>query len=127
VRGTSLLHWSLGLVANYRYPTDRVPCIQATSQDKERGVHPRATMCPTVPDPAPPAKVGIGAAMCLPTPELASLIGRATMLPRVPWPWTHWEGSGAPRVLWLRIVPPCWESSGLPRVLRFPVGHGSQT
>jgi formate-dependent nitrite reductase membrane component NrfD len=35
----------------------------------------------------------------------------------------HWT---SPRVLWLRILPPCGEGSGLPRVLRPSVGCGTQ-
>jgi hypothetical protein len=74
-----------------------------------------------------PAKVGSEATTCLVAPDSASLIGRAPMLACVPWLRTRWEGSGAPRILWFRILTPCGEGSEPPRVLWFPVGRGPQT
>jgi hypothetical protein len=44
------------------------------------------------------AKVGSEATTCLMALDLASLIRRAPMLPRVSWLRTRWEGSGVPRV-----------------------------
>jgi hypothetical protein len=51
------------------------------------------------------------------------LIGRALMSPHVSWLQTYGEGSGASRVLQLRILPPYRWALVLLRVL----GHGSQT
>jgi hypothetical protein len=50
-------------------------CVQASSQDKEQGVHLCAATCPTAPD-------------------LASLLRRAPTLPCVPWLWAPppWRG-----------------------------------
>jgi hypothetical protein len=38
----SLVYSHVVMLCDYRYPEDRVPRIQALSQDKEQGVHPRA-------------------------------------------------------------------------------------
>jgi hypothetical protein len=73
-----------------------------------------------------PAEVGSGAATCSAALEPASLVKRALAPPCVPWVRTYWEGSSAPCVMCLRILPPCGEGSGPPRILRPPVGHGPQ-
>jgi hypothetical protein len=41
-----------GSGGHYRYPTDRVPRIQALNQDKEKCVHLNTTTCHMAPDPA---------------------------------------------------------------------------
>jgi hypothetical protein len=67
---------------------------------------------------------GLRCTTCPAALDRASLIRRALALPHVPWLWTHWEGSGVPRVLRLWILR---EGSWLPCDLRFPMGHGPQT
>jgi ribonuclease HI len=81
------------------YPVDQVSLH--TSFKSRHGVGRAPTRCHMSYSTGPclQAKVGSGGATCLAAPEPASLIGRALTPPRVPWLWTHWEGSGTPRVL----------------------------
>jgi hypothetical protein len=59
-----------------------------------------AASCTMAPDPLG----GLRCTMCPTAPDPASLIKRVPVPPHVPWLRTHWEGSGAPRVLRLRIL-----------------------
>jgi hypothetical protein len=80
----------VGLEATVSTLQTEYPRMQASSQEKEWGVQPCATTCPTAPEPA-------------------SLVRRAPTPPRVSWLQTRGEGFGAPHVLYLRILPPCGE------------------
>jgi hypothetical protein len=109
-----------------RYHVDQVP--QHISFKTRLGAG-RAPMCRHVSystGSCLSAKVGSKVVTCPATPYPTSLIRRDLTPTHVPWLRTHWEGSGAPRVLWLKILPPCWEGSGLPRILQSPVGHRPQ-
>jgi hypothetical protein len=85
-----------GSGGHYRYPTDRVPRIQALNQDKEKCVHLNTTTCHMAPDPASLSRQArtlphasrlaprlLGAVTCCTTPDPTSLLGRAPVLSRV--------------------------------------------
>jgi hypothetical protein len=100
-----------------RYPVDQVPQHISFKTRQGAGRAPMRHHVSYSTGSCLSAKVGSKVVTCPGTPYPASLIRRDPMPPHVLWLRTHWEGSGAPCVLWLKILPPCWEGSGLPRIL----------
>jgi hypothetical protein len=60
------------------------PLVQASSQDKERGMQPRSVTCPAAPEPASQPRWALRLP-CVQRLWSAPLIGRALEPPCVPW------------------------------------------
>jgi hypothetical protein len=67
------------------YPTDRVPLHTSFKSRQGAGHAPMRCHVPCSTGPCLPAKVVSRVATCPVALDPASLIGRALMLPRVPW------------------------------------------
>jgi hypothetical protein len=107
-----------------RYPTDRVSQHTSFKLRQGAGRAPMRCHMPCGTRPYLLGKVRSGAAKCLVAPDPTFLIGRV-LLRHMSYSYESFlparEGSGSPRVLQPRILPPCKEGSGAPCVLQLQI------